>query len=339
MSSISPQSVGLGSTAWNSARIVVGSVLERGSFRFPGSAEHTAQGEGESLHFFRIRVEQSLKGADVGPGRELSVFSPGQWFRLTHAEPIRAGVISYVARFYSGGLDADQIRNGMRVLFFLDGDPAPAGFPPGTLFLSVDGGYDDAERAADVVVLLQEGPCVEFDHLIRLKVGDRGRLPDGLTVRLSGSSTQRKTTELEASKEDVTSLLQLAHLSEPDSSCSWGRAIFGPYTIELRERGADWESLLVVRKLRRSSGEDKCRWSQIHLFDGHLKAIEVGWTREQLFDHAGEPDSFTEDVWSYGFDEGGLGCVRYSTFNFTLTNDVVTHLEKSGGHKRMESEE
>jgi hypothetical protein len=326
----------LGSAAWSSGRILVGSVLALDSFRYPGSATYGAQAEGEALHFIRIRVARVLKGADLAEGRELSVFHPQEWFQHTHAPLLRDGVISYVDLHYSGRLHPEEIREGTTLLLFLSAEAVPEGFPPGAVFLSMNGACDLAERAGEAEAALREGPYADFDQSISLKPGGHVRLPDGLLVRLLGHSHGPKgeTAELESTLGTGATRLRLGRVAESDSSSSWGYELFGPYTVELRGMDYGRESTIVVR----SEGRRDASWRrELDEFDDRLKEVELGWTRNQLLGRAGGPDSFSGDVWSYCCQEGGRGCVRYSSFVFTLTKGMVTHIDRHGGHKHVES--
>src|SRR5437868_2925054 len=133
MSSINYQAIGLERAATLAPRILVARVVEVGSFRFPGSAEHAPQEEGQSLQYYRAEVLRTLKG--TAAEGELRVFSSMSWFYHTHAGLLRHNVISYAEPHYQGRLPAEEIASGSDVLFFLNEDPAPAGFPPGSVFL------------------------------------------------------------------------------------------------------------------------------------------------------------------------------------------------------------
>lgn len=158
MGSISYHPVDLRKATRLSTRIAIGTVLEKTSFRFPGSPEHAPQPEGAALSCLRVRVERTIKGPVAGAGAELRIFCPMEWFQHTHAEALKGGVISYADTSYEDGLAPDQIGAGAPVLIYLGDDPAPPGFPPGTAFLRVRGALDRADREKDVVAALREAP-------------------------------------------------------------------------------------------------------------------------------------------------------------------------------------
>lgn len=256
MGSIYLQSSGLEQAVWSSSRVGVGKVLETGAFRFPGSRKVEAQPEGSSLGFFRVAILRMLRGRGLAPGRELRIFSAGQWFGHTHASLLREGVVSYSESHYSGGLAFDRIAPGMDVLFFLGKDRAPSGFPAGSVFMSMEGALDRVDREAEVLRALKEGPYGSFDHRIRLKREGRVRLPDGLEVRLGSSSHKRpmtggprcESTHLTLTKDGASGQLQLNHVMDPDGSESWGKGAWGSYTVDLLAMTYDREAEIVVRK-------------------------------------------------------------------------------------------
>ena len=255
MSSINYQTMGLERAATLAPRILVARVLEVGSFRFPGSTEHAAQEEGQSLHVYRCEVLRTLKGAPQGG--EVRVFSSMQWFYHTHAELLRHNVISYAEPHYLGGLPAGEITVGSEVLFFLNNDLAPAGFPPGSVFLSFGEGYDRADREAEVVSALSKGPMMDFDHLVQLQRDVEVRFPDGLEIRFLGGGHKRpmtggpqcEFTELRVKQGEATEEFRLNHDTGPDGKETWGVHPWGPYRIELRAINSDGLPTIVVRKV------------------------------------------------------------------------------------------
>jgi hypothetical protein len=252
VSSISFQSFGLKAAAWIAPRIVIGTVLEKGPFRFPGSAEVPAPRE---LSTLRIRVQRVLKGPEVEAGKELCVFSPMEWFRHTVAEEIRLNVISYVDPHYEGGLHPDQLMPGMDILLYLGDQPIPAGFPPGAAFQAFGEAHDLADRAEEVVALLGEGPPGEFDRPIRLRQGHRVRFPDGLAVNFLGHShkrprvggPQKEWIDLGLAKESTRPTITLAHETDESGKESWETRRWRDYSIHLTAM-PDGEPVIVVRK-------------------------------------------------------------------------------------------
>jgi hypothetical protein len=263
VSSIAYQSFGLERAAWLSARIVVGRVLEIGALRFPGSAEQPAQSDGGSLHFFRIDVLKTLKGPHSDRGQELRIFSPAQWFHDTHASLIRGCVVSYADSRYSGGVPTEEMAVGTEALFSLHEDAAPAGFPPGSVFLSIGEAYDCADREAAAAAALLNGPYGDFDHLIRTEVGGRIRFPDGVEVKLTGNSRKRpmvdgprsERSEFEVRKDDACEGIELNHDIDADGKESWGSRWWGQYHLELRGMSADGTSIIDLRKGERPTPE------------------------------------------------------------------------------------
>jgi hypothetical protein len=254
--SIDFQSYGLEQAAWRAARIGVGKVLEAGSFRYPGSRNVEAQPEGQSLDFLRVLILSMLKGRGLKAGKDLRIFSAGQWFGHTHASLIRDGVMSYGESHYSGGLTREQIGPGMEILFFLAKERAPAGFPPGSVFTAMEGSLDRGDRADALRTALKEGPFGSFDHRIAMKARGRVRLPDGLEIHLDCHSHKRpmtggprcQSTHLTLSKDGTSGTLQLNHVTDPEGSQSWGKGTWGPYTVELYAMTYDHGSEIVVRK-------------------------------------------------------------------------------------------
>jgi hypothetical protein len=154
MGSIAYVGIGLERAAALAPRIVVGRVLEVAAFRFPGSAEHDPQREGESLQFIRIDVVKTLKGSASG---SLYIFDPNAWYYHSHARLIRDGVVSFAESHYTGGIQIRELRSGEPALFFLGDSPAPAGFPVGAVFLSFGEAVDRADREGAVVAALEAG--------------------------------------------------------------------------------------------------------------------------------------------------------------------------------------
>lgn len=255
MSSINFTRYRLEEAAWLAPRIVVARVLEAGAFRYPGSEVALAQKEGESLGFLRISVLRTLRGTAPCPGEELRIFNAEQWDAHVHALLRRAGVISTTESHYDTRLSADAIAPGMELLCFLSESPAPPKFPEGAVFGAFIESFDRADREADVVAALKDGPYAKFHHRIELKPGERVRLPDGLQVRLIGYSHKRSTvagpkcesTHVELSKDGAAGTLQLNHVTDPDGTQSWGKQPWGPYIVELHGMEYDKGSTIVVR--------------------------------------------------------------------------------------------
>ena len=254
MSSISFQSFTLEKAAGFSKRIVVGTLLGTSSFRFPGSEEHPAQPEGTALHCFHLRVARTLKGPEFCVDDELRIFSGAQWFHHTDAELIKDGVISYADPHYSGGISQGDIKVGMDLLFFLDGAPAPAGFPPGSVFMGIGEAHDRADRDTDVLAALAEGAWVEFDHPLEVSEGERIRFPDLLAVKLLGHSHKRSQVEgpwkewidLELSKDGRKESLALAHCTDRDLKESWDTKTWDVYSFEVKAMSGE-RAIIIVR--------------------------------------------------------------------------------------------
>ena len=255
MSSISYQSIELERATTLAPRIVVGHILEIGAFRFPGSAEHAPQAADQSLHYYRAGLLRTLKGAAADG--EVRVFSSMHWFYHTHAGLIRENIISFAEPHYRGNLPAGEIAAGGEVLFFLNADPAPAGFPPGSVFLSFGEGYDRADREAEVVAALSKGPMMDFDHLVQLRKEGDARFPDGLEIRFLGGGHKRprvggpqcEFTTLRVKQGEATETFRLTHVTDPDGKDSWGIHPWGRYQIELRRIDPDELPTIVVRKV------------------------------------------------------------------------------------------
>ncbi|HLY08650.1 MAG TPA: hypothetical protein VKW04_04995 [Planctomycetota bacterium] len=256
MGSISSQSVPLESAARLSKRIVIGTVLEKPAFHFPGSREHQPLPEGKGLHAIRIRVKKTLKGPDSLDGKDLWVFRPMEWFQHTHADVIQAGVISYEDLRLAGALPQDQILSGKNILFFLNEDPPPTGFPPGTVFLGIGEGHLRADQELFVVRALRQGPNVDFGHFIRLEGKTRVRFPDLLEIGFLGHSHKRSRVEgphrewieIELSKDGERATLSLTHDTAVDSKESWATKSWGVYTIEVKSMWLNGGTI-VVRKV------------------------------------------------------------------------------------------
>jgi hypothetical protein len=253
--SISQNSIQLKRAAQLSKHILVGRVLEKSTFRFPGTSDFPASPPGKDLHYFRIRSQRTLKGPDVPAGGDLWIFSWTEWFHHTHAEVIKAGVISYEDLRFSEGIAEDQVKPGMSILFFLNGESAPAGFPPGALFMGFGEAHARSSRARAVVAALRDGSDVGFDHLILMKKGDHVRFPDDLEIHLLAHSHKRSRVEgpwkewidLELSKGGKRVSMSLDHCTDPDLSETWDTKTWGPYSIEVKAMDVN-KATLVVRK-------------------------------------------------------------------------------------------
>jgi hypothetical protein len=255
VSSISQENVQLGRAAQLSKRIVAGQVLEKSSFRFPGSSEYPASAEGRVLHYFRIRVEKTLKGPGSPTGEELRVFCSMEWSHHTHAQALKDGVISYADIRLVDGIPDDQIHTGMNILFFLNEESAPSGFPRGAVFMSFGGAHVQADREKDVVKALREGPHVDFGHFIYLAGKDRVHFPDHLEICFLGHSHKRSRVggpgkewiELDLSKDGKNASISLAHHTNVDLSETWEAKDWGAYTIEVKDMTTD-DCTILVRK-------------------------------------------------------------------------------------------
>jgi len=78
------------------------------------------------------------------------------------------------------------------------------------------------------------------------------------------------------------------------------------------------------------------RWSNLGAFQECLSRVSAGWDVERLLHHAGEPSSRSPDQWGYFYQQGGLGCVRYSSYTFTIDRGLVVDVNSSGGHLHVE---
>jgi len=250
------QSYGLPQAAWIAPRIVVGTVLEKGRFRFPGSRQYQAQPEGAALSFVRIRARRALKGPDAPAGEELRVFSLMEWFQHTHAAVIRHGAISYTDAHYSEAVPPDRIEPGMDVLVYFGIDPPPLEFPPGAVFDAFGGAWDRAERAGEILALLQEGPREDFCQEIHLQQGRRVRFSDGLEVVLLSHSERRSEEgdlkrqwiDIGLSKDAYRGLIPLAHEIDRDRKETWETRRWHDHTVELKAI-RDGEPVIVVRNV------------------------------------------------------------------------------------------
>jgi hypothetical protein len=257
MGSTSYQSVGLKKAAWISKQIVIGTLLEKGSFQFPGSEEHRAQTGDAALSYFRIRVERTLKGRKVPAEESLRIFSSGEWFQHTHADLIRDGVVSFVDPHYSAGLTPAQLKPGAEFLFYLDDRPSPSGFPPGTVFLAFGEAYDFADREGEVLATLQEGPPGHYGQRISLQQGHRVRFPDGLEVALLAHShkhpkvggPRKEWIDLGLSIDGQRSTITLAHDVDADQKESWESRRWGAFTVEFGAISDAGEPVIVVRTI------------------------------------------------------------------------------------------
>lgn len=255
MGSIAYQSIDRTQAARRAKRIVAGQVLETSKFRFPGSAAHAAQPDGQALWCVRLRVERLLKGAGIPDGTALRIFSPGEWFRHTHAALLQGGVVSYADPHYADGLAPDRIEAGMRLLVFLDDAPAPAGFPADSAFLAFGEAHEPSGREEDVVAALRDGDLVDFGRDVVVKPGAPVRFPDRLRIEFRGHSHKRAQVggprkewiDLALSQEDRSGSLTLAHHIDADGSERWDGGTWGPYAIDAKAMALH-EATLVVRK-------------------------------------------------------------------------------------------
>ena len=231
MSGSSYKDVGLPGAAWIAPRIVIGTVLEKGRFPFPGS---------EELPYVRIRVQRTLKGPEIRAGEERRVFSP-----------IPVDV------HYFGGFRLHQLEPGMDFLVYLRDDPVPSGFPPDAAVQSFENGFTRADLDEEVLSFLQEGPAGEFDRAIRLEQGRRVRFADGLEVAFLCHShkhpkvggTQKEWIDLGLSKDRERSMVALAHGVDPNLKESWETVRWRDYSIEYKAMDSGGAPVIVVRKV------------------------------------------------------------------------------------------
>lgn len=77
-------------------------------------------------------------------------------------------------------------------------------------------------------------------------------------------------------------------------------------------------------------------WSRVDTFRAALREVKEGWDEDRLRLHAGEPGAIDGARWTYENRDGGLGCVRYAYFIFTLKGGKVVGIRSGGGHMRIE---
>jgi hypothetical protein len=255
VSSICFLSYGLKTGAWVSPRIVVGTVVEKGSFRFPGSERVSAPPEGTGFPFLRIRTQRALKGPEARAGEELRVFSSMDWFRHEQADALRGGIISYVDARYSEALPLEQVAPGIDVLVFLSEDPVPSEYPAGAVFEAFGQAVDRADRAEEVLAMLREGPPGDFDQEIRLQQGRRVRFPDGLEIAFLSHSDkppraagpQKEWVDLGLAKDSYRGTIRLDHDTDENQNESWEARRWHNHSVELKAM-PDGAPVVVVRR-------------------------------------------------------------------------------------------
>jgi hypothetical protein len=141
--SVSATTFTLRGVVGRSARIVRGKILSTAP----------AQIDGATLSSLQVAVDKTLKGSPGAPGEIVRLFDPGQWFAHTHAAAIRAGVISYEDPRYATRVTPAELKKGAVLIFYLGGEAAPSGFPPGAAFLTCGQAYDRADRERDIGAL------------------------------------------------------------------------------------------------------------------------------------------------------------------------------------------
>ena len=242
MGSICHLTVDLKRAAWRAKRVVVATALETSSAK--------------GLAFLRARVDRVVRVEGLDTGAELRVFSGLQWYRQSHAGLLRAGVVSYVEEHYTGGIPLEEIRPGDRVLLFLDDEPAPEGFPPGSVFLSFEAAFDRGAREAELDAALRDGPYGDYHHLLKIPKDGCVRLPDGLVVTFLGHAhkrpmvggPQKEWVTLRLALGGIEESLDLAHHVDPDGKEEWDHKEWSGYKIEARGMSTS-EATIVVRKL------------------------------------------------------------------------------------------
>ncbi len=234
-------------------RIILGTLLDKGAFRFPGTPEISPQPEGEALVCLRIRVLRSLKGKAAGPDETVCLFHPGQWYRHTQAAAIKGGVVSYHDPRYRKPVPEEAFLVGKEYVFFLGGDPAPAAFPKQSAFLACDGAYDLAEREKMVLAILQAGVPVDYNHAFTLPNRGKARFADSLELVLLGSSRTeapgRESARLQLTLGSRTGTLQLSRGTAQDGTASGETQTWGDYCVRLHEVSGDGEAALEVKKV------------------------------------------------------------------------------------------
>ena len=67
-------------------------------------------------------------------------------------------------------------------------------------------------------------------------------------------------------------------------------------------------------------------------FDAHLSTVEKGWSKQQLRDHAGEPDWEASETWYYQWGEDRIHGGHVIYFRFTFDERAISQIERSDGH-------
>jgi hypothetical protein len=250
--SISQRWIGLERATTLAPRIVVARILDIGTFRYPGSPEVAPQKDGESLPFLRARILRTLKGKEADG--EIRIFDPRLWYHHTHAELIRAGVVSFAESFYESKLALEEIAAGADVLFFLQDAPMPPDFPPGAAFMTFCAGFERVDRESEMVAAIRNGPYGDFNILTDLKPEGSLRFPGGLEVRNLGGGHKRPRVdgpqcefiELGLSSGKQSGTLRLKHIVEPNGEESWDSLDWDRFQVQLRSIAPDGSCTIVV---------------------------------------------------------------------------------------------
>jgi hypothetical protein len=240
--SVSFETVSLERALRVSERIVVGAILETGTF--------------QSLSYTRIRVIRVLKGAAAKPNEELRLFSEGEWFGHTHAAAIQGGVVSYSLPRYATTAKGNAVQKGRALIFFLGGASFPSDFPPGSVLMPFGESFDRVEREEQIVTQLKNGQTGDFNFIMTLKMREKVRFPDHLEMSVYSHSHKRPVTggpqkeyaSVEVSQNGETEMIQLDHVTSADGSEHWGKVEWKGYSFELRGMNYDSETSVVARK-------------------------------------------------------------------------------------------
>jgi hypothetical protein len=225
-----------------SARIVKGRVTGKSPIKIDGGGGGGGGGGGKAIASLEVRIDGVIKGAPARPGETLRVLDPGVWYRHTHAAAIKGGVVSYAEVRYATPLPRAELEAGAPALFFLNGDPPPAGLPANAVFLVCDGGYDRPAREPEVAKIKSAG----FGDAFAVKVGETTYLPEGLAIAYLAHShkrpqvdgPRRETAELTVVRGGRSQRLDLPHVIEGDKH-TWGKTTVDGYQIELVDLSAD----------------------------------------------------------------------------------------------------
>jgi hypothetical protein len=171
-SSVSAEMVTFAEAVARSARVVKGRVI--------GPLKVTV--EGAKLRGTEIAVEKVLKGAPAPAGEHLLLFSPAEWtYHTVNASPLGVAM-SYSVPHYDTPLPPAAMKRGATVIAFVDGEPAPTGFPPSSAFQVCSEGFERPSREKDVARI----KSAEFDKPVALKMHEIAVLPYDLEIELLG---------------------------------------------------------------------------------------------------------------------------------------------------------